>query len=133
MFDKIDFKNLDQKAYYVGDLDQKVIDLLQLNILPGKVLIDIANIKHTEKHKEKFKSEDDYIYHMEFITEIIQNPDFVGIHPDGVSVRFFKKIDEIMVLAIRLRPQSPYWIRTVFPITIDKLQLYIEAGTLKKC
>lgn len=132
MFDKIDLNNLNKKAYHIGNLEQKVIELLQLQITPGIILIDVANIKHTEKHKAKFKSEADYIKHIESITEIIQNPDFVGIHPDGISIEFFKKIDEILVLAIRMRPQEPFWVRTVFPITPDKLQTYINAGTLKK-
>jgi hypothetical protein len=132
MFDKIDLNNLNKKAYHIGNLEQKVIDLLQLQITPGIILIDVSNIKHIEKHKAKFKSEAEYVQHIQSITEIILNPDFVGVHPDGISIEFFKKIDEILVLAIRIRPHEPFWVRTVFPITPDKLQTYIDAGTLKK-
>jgi hypothetical protein len=133
MFDKIDFKNLSKKAYYIGNLEQKIIALLQVNIAEGKILIDVLNIKHAEKHKCEFQSEEEYIRHMEHLTDIIQNPDYIGLHPDGTSIQFIKKIDEVMILAIRIRSQGPYWVRTVFPITLGKLQTYIDAGTLKKC
>jgi len=132
MFDIIDLSNIDKKVYHIGNLDQKIISLLQLNVIEGKILLDADRLKYIEKHKTDFPSEDAYKAHVEKIPEIIQKPDYLCLHPDGTSIKFFKKFDENIIVAIRLSKKDLYCVKTFYPITESKFKAYIDSGALKK-
>ena len=90
-------------------------------------------LKYIEKHKSDFKSEEDFYKHIEMLPEIIGNPDYVGIHPSGESIEYIKRIDEVMIVAVRLTGKKALWVRTAFPLSNDKLETYISSGSVKAC
>lgn len=128
----LSLKDKSIKIHYVGTLDQKVIDLLHLNLSPSRIVLGSDKIEYIMKHKTKFESEQSFYYHIESIPNIISHPDYIGLHPNGDSIEYIKKIDEIMLVAVRVRTHGQLWVKSVFPITQDKLQKYIDSGTLKK-
>lgn len=132
MAKKIDIRNDEIQVHEVGTLNSKVISLLGLHSNEMKIVIGKDKLKYIEKHKHKFKNNDEYIRHIESLPDIIENPDFVGLHPSGDSIEYIKQIDEILLIAVRIRNQGKLWIKSVFPITKDKLETYKRAGSLRE-
>lgn len=131
--EKFDLDNINKNTYHIGNLNKKVIELLNLHIQENtKIIIGQDKIKYTEKHKHKFSSYDEYKKHIEMTPEIINSPDYVALHPNGESIEFIKIIDEIILVAVRVRQHGNLWVKSVFPITQAKLDIYIKSGTAKK-
>lgn len=84
----------------VGTLTQQVIDLLDLVEKPKDIKIWYDRLEHCEKHIKDFKSLQSYIRSMESIPEIINNPDYVGLHPKNDSIQYIKKL--MILLLLRL-------------------------------
>lgn len=64
------------------------------------------------------------------IPEIIQTPDYVGLHPDGKSNQFVKLLEEKTLVAVRLDANSGN-VRTMYPLTDNKLNNYINENRMK--
>lgn len=48
------------------------------------------------------------------------------------SIEYIKQIDELFIVAVRLRAKGALALRTAFPLTQKQLQDYINSGTAKK-
>ncbi|MCR1899016.1 PBECR2 nuclease fold domain-containing protein [Irregularibacter muris] len=134
MVDKLDvflFKK-EVKKIIIGRLSAEVIDYFNLNCSPCNIVLWADRLKYTEKHKTDFKSEQEYYRHIEEIPNIISNPDYIGLHPSNNSIQYIKKIDENMLIGIRLKPTGDLNFRSAYPITQEKLNSYLKAGTLVK-
>jgi len=131
MIEYFQLNNLTKNVYVVGTLTQEVMDLLNLNRTETSLLLGKDKILYTEKHKHQFVSEESYKKHIEAIPEIIINFDYVAFHPSKNSIEYIKKMDEIMVVAARFRQEKELWIKTAFPISEGKLNIYNKLGTLK--
>lgn len=69
------------------------------------------------------------------ISEIIQNPDYIGINPNekGRSFELVKIFQDNVQIGIKLDNQDDYlYIATLYTITEAKLKHRIENGRLKK-
>lgn len=132
MFENFDIDNIEKEKYLVGKLTEDINCLLELNL--GEKLIYISNdkIEYTQKHSHKFNSYNEYKTCIESTPSIVQYPDYVAVHPTGQSIEFIKRINEIMLVAVRIKPHGNLWVKSVFPITEAKLNKYIDSGTVKK-
>ena len=133
MVERFDIDNICKGAYKVGKLNSEIIELLGLKIPESDILIGADKIVYTQKHKHKFEDSAQYKKCIEATPDIINNPDYVGVHPNGQSIEYIKTIDKTMLLAVRINSKGSLWVKTVFPITEQKLELYINSGTVKKC
>ncbi|HYF82483.1 MAG TPA: hypothetical protein VEB00_05590 [Clostridia bacterium] len=132
MIEYFDIDNLNKGAYCVGKVNQKVINLLNLDINEVDIIFSKDKIEYTVKHKDEYKTYDDYKRFTELTPNIISSPDYISMHPSGKSIEYIKIIDEIMIVAVRIKPHGVLWVKTVFPITIDKFKTYEKSGTLIK-
>ncbi len=132
MIERFDIDNLNKGAYCVGKVNQKVINLLKLNINEVDIIFSKDKIEYTKKHKDDYKTYEDYKKLTELTPDIISNPDYISMHPSGKSIEYIKIIDEAIVVAVRVKPFGVLWVKTVFPITIDKFKTYEKSGTLIK-
>ncbi len=136
MIDKLDFKKLSKleksTPIKIGQLTQDVIDRLSLTRTPCDIILWSDRVEYTQKHIKDFESEDDYYKHMSTIPTIVQNPDYVGLHPKDNSIQYVKRIDEIMLAGIRLKDTGSIIFRSSYPITQGKLNNYINSGRLVK-
>ena len=114
----------------IGSLSSEVISILKLNRPECDIIFWEDRLKHIEKHVPDFDSLEDYYKHMELIPDIIESPDYVGLHPSANSIEYFKRINKVMLVAIRLRNDGNLSFRTAYPISEAKLQVYIESGTV---
>lgn len=130
--DLFDLDNLDKEVYTVGRITKAVIDLLGLAIDEKDILLWKDRLSYIEKHKDEFDSEEQYIEHVKAIPDVIRNPEYVGIHPNGSSIEFIKKIDKNLMVAVRINAKGNLAFRTSYPIKDTKLNNYIESGRVKK-
>src|SRR5665647_343968 len=115
MKEYFDIENLNKGAYCVGRLNNKAIKLLNLNLKEADILFSNDKIEYTIKHQQDYKNYDDYKRLTELTPDIIENPDYLALHPNGKSIEYIKIIDEIMIVAIRVKPQGALWVKSVYP------------------
>jgi len=130
--DKINTEGMDNIPYKIGTLTKEVIELLDLSLQETDIIMWGDRIEHIEKHKEDFDDVEKYKSHMELIPQIISAPDYVSIHPKGNTIEYIKKIDDIMLVAIRIRTVGKLAFRTAYPIKQSKLDNYIKNGRAVK-
>lgn len=112
----------------IGQLTDKVIKAFGLEYEAGKeILLSPKRKKHMEKHRDEFA---DFDGTFERIDEIVQNPDYVGRHPNGQSLEYVKRIDGNVLVAVRLSDKLT--VRTMYVIKDTKLENYLKAGRTKK-
>ena len=84
--------------------------------------------KAYEKHVAEFS---DFEKAYESIPEIIRDADYVGLHPNGDSLQYIKKIDGNVLVAVSLGVEEGS-VRTMYSITENKLNNYLASGRLRK-
>lgn len=111
----------------IGELTPKVITLLNLNLNPQNIFIWSPRIQeHCEKHKYEYSSIDAYNNAICSIPEIIQNPDYVGLHPNG-NIQYVKKLDDISLIGLKIiKGNGNLLFRTIYPISKAKLDIYLN-------
>jgi len=130
MIEYFDIDNLNKGAYCVGTFSQHIIDLVNINHQETDILFSKDKIEYTIKHIKEYDDNSEYKILVEHTPDIILHPDYLGLHPTGQSIEFIKFMSKIMVVAIRLKPHGVLWVKTVFPITQDKFNLYESSGSL---
>lgn len=129
--DRIDIDNLIIKhTYHVGTLKQGIIDILGLGISPCDVLFTYERILYAKKHEVDYSTRDEFKKHLEAVNDILDAPNYIGIHPDGKSIRFVKKIDKFVLVPIGIKKSGPLFVKTSYPLADDKLLTYVENGRL---
>ena len=116
----------------VGSLTPAIIKLLGLHREPCDIILWEDRFDYIHKHITDFKSHASFERCIANIPEIIAAPDYVGIHPTKGSIEYIKRVDELTIVAVRLKPKGDLALRTVFPLTEAQLQDYLQKGTVKK-
>ena len=113
----------------VGRISDEVIEKYKLYDYCNVEIIQSLDLYlHVAKHVSEFKSVDSYNHTMSNIPEIIANPYFVYYDPHRSSLLYFKEIDEniCVVVKLNLRRNKDTYVATVYPISKNKIQKYIE-------
>jgi hypothetical protein len=134
MANKLDIDSL-KKGFVtikIGILTKEVIDLLGLNRNECSIILWEDRFHYIEKHKSDFKNEEDFYKHISQIPDIIENPDYVGKHPGKNSIEYIKKIDELMIVAVRIKETGNLAFRSAYPLTENQLSEYLNSGTVMK-
>ena len=69
------------------------------------------------------------------MSNILDDPDYLGIHPNGRSIQYFKFFDdglERVLVAVRATNRGKLFVRSLYSVTEEKFNGYLESGTLKK-
>jgi len=138
MANKLDLSMFEKgyKKVKIGFLTQEVINFLNLKLQPCDIVMWYDRVKYTEKHKKDFDNEEDYYRHIEQIPNIIEKPNYIGLHPRNNSIQYIKRLNKIMLVGIRIRTEGNLNYRSSYPISDQQLQTYIKSGTaweLKNC
>ena len=117
----------------IGELNSKVIELLNLDLKPQNINIWSTRLEeHCEKHKEEYSSYSAYNQAVKSIPLILEDPDYVGLHSNG-NIQYIKRLDDISLVGIKIiKGNSGLLFRTIFPITEDKLEHNIRTGKFIK-
>lgn len=131
---KLDINKLNKgvsKNIKIGELTQEVIDILGLNLKPQNINVWPTRIDdHCSKHKDEYSSPAAYNQAVSSIPLIIQQPDYIGLHPKNGNIQYIKKLDDISLVGIQIIKSSNgnLLFRTIFPITEDKLNYSVKKG-----
>ncbi|MGN0169187.1 MAG: PBECR2 nuclease fold domain-containing protein [Lachnospiraceae bacterium] len=118
-------------AKQIGKLDQKVIDLLKLELKGGTpIWIGQSNIEH-------IKNRHPYEYDKYFgkIENILEEPDYIGINPKDRSISFVKeyRVDvEFIRVAVKVTTNKTCYAKTLHLLSTCNAEHYLKKGTLIK-
>ena len=117
------------KNIKIGELNQEVINMLNLNLKPQNINIWSTRIAdHCEKHKDEYSSPTSYNQAVKSIPIIISQPDYVGLHKNG-NIQYIKKLDDISLVGVQIvKGGGGLLFRTIFPISEVKLRNSIKSG-----
>lgn len=116
----------------VGELTQDVIDLLGLKEKPRNIKFAYDRIPHCNKHINDFTSIQAYNNSMKLIPQILRIPDYVGFNSNNNSIEYIKRINDLTLVAIRLKPKGDLFLRSIYPISESKLNNGISLNRIKK-
>ncbi len=112
---------------FVGVLDIKIINKLNLDFEPQNIYIGSTNKKHIrKKHNEEFEK------YIDKLPEIIKEPTYVGVHPSRGGIEFIKEFDKNVLVAVRASRKDTLFVRSLYYISYSKVEKYLEEGTIKK-
>lgn len=118
-------------ARKIGAISNKIIDLLSLSVDEGTpVYVSSGNVSHM-----KNKHPNDYSVYGAYISDIIQNPDYVGQNQKDGSIEYVKEFfvnNEYVKVAVRVSGTGRYFVRTLYVLNRNRVQNFINKGTLKK-
>ena len=119
------------KPLVVGKLTNKVITLLGIISSEKKIIIWPDRVTYFRKHLGDYDSLKQFETCVNMIPTIINEPDFIALHPSKGSIEFIKRIDKLMLVAVRIRKQDTLAVRSAFPITEKQLNNYLKSGSAK--
>ena len=128
----IEKMKIEKQILKIGELTNKIIDILELNENPRNIKFAYDRIAHCENHIKDFRNEQSYKKSMESIPLIINTPDYVGYNKNNNSIEYIKKIDDITLVAIRIKSKGDLFLRSIYPISEVKLKNKILAKEYKK-
>lgn len=116
----------------VGYFSEGLAELLQISKPPGVILVGDDNLRHIERnHKDDFETVKSYEKCMKSIPSILKEPDYIGVDPNKRdTIQYIKEIEELVIVVIRVKKSDPYWMKTLYPITYDKLDRYLKRGRI---
>lgn len=117
------------KNIKIGELNQDVIDILELDLKPQNINTWSTRIaEHCEKHNKEYSSASNFDQAVSLIPLIIEQPDYVGIHPKNGNIQYIKRLNDISLVGIHIVHNGGLLFRTIFPISEIKLENSIKSG-----
>lgn len=118
------------KNIKIGELSQEIIDILELDLKPQNINTWSTRIaEHCEKHKYEYSSTSNFNQAVSSIPLIIEQPDYIGIHPKNGNIQYVKRLNDISLVGIHIVHGSDGLLfRTIFPISEIKLENSIKSG-----
>ena len=114
----------------VGRIKSEYFQILELDDSIDIVKVNIENLR---KHLEK-RNHDNMIKYLSRISELLENPDYIGINPRerGKSIEYVIQLEENVLIGIKLDYKNKYfYIATMHEISQLKLNQRIKNGRLK--
>lgn len=122
--------NSNKNSVVVGKLHEKITNELNIN-LPND---DINMYPGFKKHVKK--RHPDCMKYISYIPDIINNPDYIGVHPNEPdSVELVKVFDKNILLSINLSTKTDekyLFISSIYDISQAKLNNRLNSKRLKK-
>ena len=121
--------NLFQQLYNIIDsIIEKYPEFTDILSADTEILFWKDRVKHTERHRKDFVSNEEYELCFEQIPVIIQNPEFISIHPNKDSISFICRFTDHISVAVRLSTDGRLAYRTMYPLRESQLYNYIKQG-----
>ena len=115
----------------VGVFSKKVIQHLPIAIPENTpILLGDSNIQHMQSSHPA-----DYQKYGADLTEILNNPDYIGLNKKDGSIEFVKEYfvdNEFVKVAVRVSIGNQYYARSLYILNNNRVQNFIAKGTLIK-
>lgn len=73
-----------------------------------------------------------FVKYYSSLSEILAHPDYVNLNPRDGSIKYLKKINDIVVVGVRISAKGKLFARTIFTFEPWKFSQYLSGGYLKK-
>lgn len=117
----------------IGKISKEVTDRYKLYDYTNVDIVQSMDLYiHTIKHREEFKTIDNYRNAIFNVEKVIQCPDFVYYDKNKKSLQYLKKLDENVCVVVKLilsKNKRPY-VATVYPINEKKINKLKELSYL---
>ncbi len=113
----------------VGKISNEIVEKYKLYDYKNKEIIQSLDLYvHVAKHAKEFESVDSFNHTLSNVSKVILEPYFVYYDSSRNSLLYFKEIDEnvCVVVKLNLRKNKDTYVATVYPISKNKIQKYIE-------
>jgi hypothetical protein len=119
------------KIYQIGELKQRVIDILKLNLSVCTIYIGDDNIEHI-----KSEHPNDYSLYGADIKNILENPTYVSKHPidDDDSIHYIKTYspsNDYVKVVVRPTKRRKLFVRSLFVLSKQNIYQYWTSHSLK--
>ena len=115
----------------IGTFSEKVIKHLPDNIAENTpIFLGTSNIQHMQS-----RHPNDYAKYGTDISNIINNPDYIGVNNKDDSIEFVKEYlvdNEFVKVAVRVNNSNKYYARSLYILNNNRVRNYIQKGTLIK-
>ncbi len=103
-------------------IDENYINKYNLDnsYLNKKIVIYHDRYTHIDKHRLEFSSINEYQNIVNNIGNIVSNPDFIVIDNTKKGINIIKKINDTVLIAIRISNSNELKIKTLYPINETK-------------
>ena len=119
---------MEDKNIAVGEYNQTFNNLLNINIKQTTVVRSKGLPSHLLKHGHA-----KCLKYIDFIPDIISNPDFVGVNPNetGESIELVKRYKDNVLIGLKVDTSSnTLYVSTMFDLQETKLQRRLHSGRL---
>ncbi|MCT4595642.1 MAG: hypothetical protein N4A57_15445 [Anaeromicrobium sp.] len=118
------------KIVTIGKLQNKITKILDIDLPNGDISMYPGFKKHVKKRHP------DCVKYIANVQDIINNPDYIGVHPkEEHSVELVKIYDKNILLSINLSTKTDteyLYVSSLYDISQAKLNNRINSGRLKK-
>ncbi len=124
-------KYMDNKLLKVGKYNLIFNDILGINISD----FDIYRSKGLPAHMLK-RHHEKCLKYIDYIPDIIQSPDYIGINPNETevqSIELIKRYRDNILIGIKLDKDNDYlYVSTMHDISESKMQMRLFSGRFKE-
>ena len=120
---------MEDKLFKVSDYNKKLNSYLPFDFDYDSIYQSAGLVKHIQKRHPEC------VPYLQFISSIINSPDYIGVNPNEKEKSFelVKIFSENVQIGIKLDEQNDYlYVSTLHTITEGKLKHGIKNGRLKK-
>lgn len=122
------------KEEVILQLDLENVEHIQLNALKKDTPILCSD--STWDHVKK-RHPDDYVKYKSDLGSILEEPDYIGIHPKSGSIEYFKEYQndstkERVIVAIRATKNQSLFVRTLYVVSNNNFENYLEKQTIQQ-
>ena len=116
------------KIQIAGKLTLDIVELIGNKLPVDNILMYPGVIKHIKKNHPQ-----EFLKYFSQIPNIIESPDYVGIHPgEPNSIEFVKVLDNNMLIAIKLSPKGYLYLSSMYMVSQTKVSKRLKSGRLIK-
>lgn len=106
----------------MGKLNDNIINEWELEKHKDKYIVMYQDAKeHCEKHISNFSSREIYDKVMNSLDKIIKYPDYCFYDKSKKGLEIYKKIDDNVMIAVRVNEGKKLRIRSVYPVSEIKI------------
>ena len=119
-----------QQARIIGIITSAVLDALgeegQLYKVGDIIYLGESNVNHIKRRHSS-----DYTKYGDRLSQIILDPDYVGINEEDDSLEYVKVFDNHVKVVVRVAGDDRLYIRSLYTVYQSRTEFFIKTGRLK--
>lgn len=118
----------DDKLIKIGEFKQEYNQILNTSLPCFEIMQSTGLIKHiSKKHSH-------CVRYLDKVSDILENPDYIGVSPkEKDSIELVKVYEDNILIAIKLDcDNSYYYLASLYDISGGKMENRLNSGRLKK-